>query len=358
VRRAAGSAPRWVVVAVGLVAVAELFGRGDLPTPYLFAAFAVGIAYALVARWPLTLADPLAVVAQGVIGVTAGSYLERSTMVAVGGNAAPILGVCVLTVALSVLAGLVLARFAAIDRPTATFGMIAGGAAGIVAISRDLDADERLVAVMQYVRVLIIVAVTPVVAIGGFGMTRTTRALVHGSSSNVHGFAYVGVVLAAGLLLARAVKLPAGSILGPMIVAGTVSLAYPSLVAPIPLPVADVAFACIGLDVGLRFTPKTLRSAGTVLPRSVAVIVGMLIVSAGFGVVLAWLTDTSQLDGYLATTPGGLSAVLAMAAGSRTNTTFIVSVQVIRTFLMLAAAPPLAAWLSSRGDVDFETSSD
>jgi uncharacterized membrane protein AbrB (regulator of aidB expression) len=55
-----------------------------------------------------------------------------------------------------------------------------------------------------------------------------------------------------------------------------------------------------------------------------------------------------MLDGYLATTPGGLSAVLALAVGSNTNTTFVVSVQVIRTFLMLAAAPPLAHWLSSR----------
>ena len=83
------------------------------------------------------------------------------------------------------------------------------------------------------------------------------------------------------------------------------------------------------------------------LPRSILAIIAMLIVSAGLGVGLAASTNVSMLDGYLATTPGGLTAVIALAVGGNTNTTFIVSVQVIRTFLMLAAAPPIAHWLAS-----------
>jgi uncharacterized membrane protein AbrB (regulator of aidB expression) len=39
-----------------------------------------------------------------------------------------------------------------------------------------------------------------------------------------------------------------------------------------------------------------------------------------------------------------------MAIGSRTDTTFVVSVQVIRAFMMLAAAPALAQWISARGE--------
>jgi hypothetical protein len=41
-------------------------------------------------------------------------------------------------------------------------------------------------------------------------------------------------------------------------------------------------------------------------------------------------------------------SVVALAVGGRTNATFIVSVQVIRTFLMLAATPVIATWLASR----------
>ena len=39
--------------------------------------------------------------------------------------------------------------------------MVAGGASGIVGMADDLGGDDRLVAFMQYLRVLIVVLVTP-----------------------------------------------------------------------------------------------------------------------------------------------------------------------------------------------------
>ncbi len=318
-----------------------------MPSPYLLAAFVVGIGYALLVPSSLSIPASAAIGAQGVVGVMAGSYLQRSTLSAVGGHFVPIIAVSTLTVVLSVVAGLALARFSQIDRPTAAFGMIAGGAAGIISLSRELGADERLVAVMQYLRVLIIVAVTPIVAIGAFGMSRATRGIASGPLWSSHGVLYVAVALGAGLWLARVLRVPGGAILGPMMVSAIFSLIYRPLVAPIPVVVANSAFALIGLNVGLGFTLRTLREAGRMLPRSIVAIIAMLIVSAGFGVGLAAFTNVSMLDGYLATTPGGLTAVIALTLGTNTNTTFVVSVQIIRTFLMLAAAPRIANWLVS-----------
>jgi hypothetical protein len=334
-----------VLLLAAVVALATGFTRAGLPSPYLLAAFVVGIAYALLAQRPLILPAAAAAGAQSAIGVTAGSYLTRSTLDAVATNVLPIATISVLTVALSVGAGLVLARFSRIDRSTAAFGMIAGGAAGIISLSRDLGADARLVAVMQYVRVLIIVAVTPVVAIGVFGMRRATNGTASGPLWSTHGALYVALTACVGITIARSLRLPGGTILGPMLVAAAISLLHRPLVGPIPVFVADAAFAAIGLDIGLRFTVASLRLSGQLLPRSIATILGMLVISAGFGVALAASTHVSMLDGYLATTPGGLTAVVALAVGGNTDTTFIVSVQVIRTFLMLVAAPTIARWL-------------
>lgn len=344
----AAPAARWLLLLAAVVALAAGFTRAELPSPYLLAAFVVGIAYALRARRVLILPAPAAGAAQGAIGVTAGSYLTRSTLEVVGAHVLPIAVISVLTVALSVGAGLVLARFSRIDRPTAAFGMIAGGAAGIISLSRDLGADARLVAVMQYVRVLIIVAVTPLVAIGVFGMRRATSGAATGPLWSTHGALYVALTVCAGVAIAHRLRLPGGTILGPMLIAAAVSLFQPSLVGPIPVVVADAAFAAIGLDIGLRFTVASLRLSGQMLPRSIAAILCMLAVSAGFGVALAAGTHVSMLDGYLATTPGGLTAIIALAVGGNTDTTFIVAVQVVRTFLMLAAAPTIARRLASR----------
>jgi uncharacterized membrane protein AbrB (regulator of aidB expression) len=53
-------------------------------------------------------------------------------------------------------------------------------------------------------------------------------------------------------------------------------------------------------------------------------------------------------DAYLATTPGGLYAVLAVAFGAGANTTFILAVQVLRLLVAVLLAP-LAVRGSPRG---------
>jgi uncharacterized membrane protein AbrB (regulator of aidB expression) len=48
------------------------------------------------------------------------------------------------------------------------------------------------------------------------------------------------------------------------------------------------------------------------------------------------------LEGYLATTPGGVYAVLATAISAGGNVTFVVAAQVLRVIVMLLVAPGLA----------------
>ncbi len=57
----------------------------------------------------------------------------------------------------------------------------------------------------------------------------------------------------------------------------------------------------------------------------------------------------SALDAYLATTPGGLYAVLATAQDGGADATFVLAVQVLRLFVMLLSAPLLARWLRRTG---------
>ena len=54
----------------------------------------------------------------------------------------------------------------------------------------------------------------------------------------------------------------------------------------------------------------------------------------------------SLLDAYLATTPGGLFAVLAVAFGADANTTFILAVQGLRMLVMVLLAPVAVRWLT------------
>jgi uncharacterized membrane protein AbrB (regulator of aidB expression) len=74
----------------------------------------------------------------------------------------------------------------------------------------------------------------------------------------------------------------------------------------------------------------------------VALSIGVLIAAClGLGWLLELATGVSFLDGYLATTPGGLYAVLPLAYGSGANTTFVLTVQTLRLLTMILAAPVL-----------------
>jgi membrane AbrB-like protein len=352
------TALRWPAIAAGVVALAIVFARLGVPTPPLFAGFAAGLAFALLAGWRLDLPRPAAVLSQAVIGVTVGGYLQSSTLREVASNAVAVVVVCVATLALRVVSGLLLSKLRSVDQATSSFGMFAGGAAGVISISRELGADERLVAVLQYTRVLLIVALTPLVATVVFGLESTPHPPVGGGTGPVTGVLFVALCAGIGIPLARLVRLPAGGLLGPMLVAAAFALSGSSLTVGANEPVVVIAFALIGLEVGLRFTPASLRQAGALLPVAVAMILALLAACAALGVVLASLAGVSRLDGYLATTPGGLSAVLALSVGSRTNTTFVLSVQLIRTFVMLLAAPPLARWIARRWGNELEADPD
>jgi uncharacterized membrane protein AbrB (regulator of aidB expression) len=77
-----------------------------------------------------------------------------------------------------------------------------------------------------------------------------------------------------------------------------------------------------------------------------------IVACAGIGVIFAHLVGVSALDGYLATSPGGLPAVTAVAVDSGHAVGLILTMQCLRILLALLCAPLMGAWLRRRtGDV-------
>jgi membrane AbrB-like protein len=162
------------------------------------------------------------------------------------------------------------------------------------------------------------------------------------------GLALTVGVGAVGMVVGRVTKLPAGALLGPMLIAAALTLAGVTDGTQVPNAFRQVAYAAIGVQVGLRFTREALRVARDILPRVLLTVIALLTACALLGVALAEVSGESQLTGYLATTPGGLYAVLGVAIAGGANTTFVLAVQALRLFAMLLAAPPLVRRLARR----------
>jgi membrane AbrB-like protein len=144
------------------------------------------------------------------------------------------------------------------------------------------------------------------------------------------------------------VRFPTASLLAPLAVAVALALAGWLGEARVPTALQYVAFALIGAQVGLRFTRRSLAAITRMLPVVLALIVGMVAATAATGALLAWATPVDGLTAYLATTPGGLFAVLSTAADAGSDVTYVLAVQLCRLLVILALTPLLARWLSAR----------
>jgi uncharacterized protein len=337
----------WLGIAAGVFAGGQALDVAGLPSSYLFAAMLLGLAIALTRPGRVDVAPLAFRSSQAIAGVTLGAYLQSDALRALAGSWLPVALVSVATLAASLLAGAALARTTALDPPTAALGLIAGGASGIVGMSGELGADDRLVAFMQYLRVLVVVLTTPIVIAVFFGGDHGgTGAAVPSASTFGDPLDWVLAIglAAAGALLAARARITAGVLLGPMILTGLVVLG--GLVDEFAVPglLSQAAFSVIGLQVGLRFTIDTVRLLGRLTGPVLAALAALLAVCFGLALLLDATTSASLLDSYLATTPGGLYAVLAVAFGAGANTTFIVAVQSLRVIAMVLLAPLAVRW--------------
>jgi len=331
------------IVALCTVASVALFLLG-LTAPVLFGSLVGGMVYALAADRPFEVPAWAFGLGQGLIGATIGALVSISTLATLGDDWFPIVAITAATLVVSVLVGQALRLRPGVSTATAGFAMVAGGASGIVAVSRELGADDRVVTVVQYLRVLLVLLAMPAVTVLVFRpeMGQGDPAAAPASVGWLAGAGFTAVSLAVGVALGRLARLPAGALLGPLLVA--VGLAVSGLFdeAGVPVLLQNVGYALIGSQVGLRFTRSSLRAIGRLLPLATVLILVVIAISAGLGVLLSLTTGVSLLTGYLATTPGGLYAVLATAVDSGSEVTFVLAVQLIRIFMALLTAPLLA----------------
>lgn len=343
---------RWALLVAGTAAATLVLGLLRVPSPALFGGLAAAVALALLDQAPAGVPGPAMTGAQAVIGVVIGLLAQPGTLAALASDWLPALAVGIATLLVSMAAGLVLGVQRGVSPLSGMLALTAGGASGLVAVSRELGGDERLVAVVQYLRLGVVVLTMPIVATVVFDARHgSPQGPGPGGSWSV-GLGVLAVCCAVGIPLARLARVPAGALLGPMVVAILLSLSGWSFGATPPTAVVDLAYAVIGWQAGTRFTRESMRMLLRVLPLALVLIVVIVGACAGLGLVLAGFTGVAPLTAYLATTPGGLYAVLATAISTGSDPTFVVAVQVLRVVVMLLIAPLLARLARRRwGDV-------
>jgi membrane AbrB-like protein len=336
---------RWALLLVVTVAVTLPLDFIGVPSAALFAALIVGIVLALLSLAPAGVPRKAGVAAQGVLGVYIGTMVHRDALDALGSDWGIVLGVTAATLVLSIFAGALLGLHRDVSPLTGALALVAGGASGLVAIARELGGDDRVVAVVQYLRVGLITASMPIVVALVYHAEKTGPTAVPVETNSAPWYLSLGmlvVIVLVGATAGRLVRLPGAGLLGPMALTIAVELTDLSFGLSVPMALVQVGYAVIGWQAGVAFTRQSIRAVGRALPAALGLIVFLNVACAGLGVLLAHVAGISPLEGYLSTSPGGVYAVLATAVETGSNVTFIIAAQVMRVLLMLFAAPLIA----------------
>jgi hypothetical protein len=345
-------AAAWTTLIAACYLLSEIGEKLAVPAPQLVIPLLVGAVLALGGAVNRNLPSTAVRGSQAVVGVLMGSYLDPAALRAVAGTALSLTGVTILTIVICVAVAALLARTTRIGLTDSTLGLIPGGSAAIVACADELGADSRLVAFTQYLRVGLVALSAPVIAallrgpVTGPpepGRFPTLAHLVH-SPRQVAGLILLTGICFLGVQVGRRLSLPAPALLGPMLLTSLVLFTDTSHEFTPAGPLRDLAFVLVGLEVGLRFSRASLRHIGRLLPYLIGSTALVCLACTGLAWAFAAVTGTRFLDAYLATTPGGINAVLATASSAGTDVAVISTVQSLRLFVVVLVTPPVVRW--------------
>jgi membrane AbrB-like protein len=280
--------------------------------------------------------------AQAIVGCLVARAFTPSILASIAEDWALLLLVVSTTIFAGALVGWVLVKAKVLPGSTAAWGSSPGGASAMVAMAAEFGADVRLVAFMQYLRVVVVV----LTAAGA------TRLLAHGTPATAAEsdlfalppllpFAGTLAVAVLGSWVGTRLRIPAGAMMVPMAV-GTVLHAGGWMDIVLPPWLLGLAYAGLGWYVGLGFNRSTLVYALKALPKLLLATLLLIALCALSAWLLTWRLHIDPLSAYLATSPGGLDSIAIIAVGTHADIPLVLAAQTLRLFLVLLTGPALA----------------
>ena len=339
----------WAVLLALSAALGFALNRAAVPAALLLGPMIAAIALALsgvrlsVPRWGF-------MAAQAIVGCLIARTLTASTVVSMVRHWPTMLAVVLTTILAGGLVGWVLVRLRALPGTTAAWGSSPGAASAMIVMAEDFGADIRLVAFMQYLRVVVVVLSASMVSrlLGGHDAAARAPGLSMPFLVPWQSLVPTVAIAAVGALIGRQLRIPAGPLLVPMIFG---ALLETTNLVDIMLPswLLEIAYAIIGWYVGLAFNRHVIVYALRAIPQLLLGTLLLIALCAVSAVVLTLSLDTDPLSAYLATSPGGLDSVAIIAIGSHADLPFVLALQTLRMFMVIITGPAIAKLISRYG---------
>ena len=276
---------------------------------------------------------------QIIIGTALGLYFTPQIVRELAEFSPYMLGAGLFAMLTGYLSSVVLARGARVDRVTAFFASVPGGAAEMSVLGEHYGAKVHEVAVGQSLRIALVVMVFPAVfqyaGLSGSDVYEQTQKIVHPMGL----VSLLGAGAAGGLLL-RYFEVPNGFTIGALCASILLTLVGADWSAMLT-PVTNLGQIFIGCALGSRFERDFLHRAPRFLAALFASIFFAMLISVAFGLGLAWLMHRAWPTMVLATAPGGIAEMSITAKVLRLGVPIVTAFHVTRMILLVTLTAPL-----------------
>jgi hypothetical protein len=344
--RARSSLLTWTLLLAGSAILIGLLELIHLPAAILLGAMLAALAVAAF-EGEIGFPNWLYIAAQGIVGCLIARAIGPGILSEMLARW-PVFIVCVAAVIVfSTALGGLLAYLKVLPGTTAIWGSAPGAATAIAIMAEAFGADIRLVAFMQYMRVIFVATIASIVAQMVAAHSGGERALVWFEPVSALPFVETLAIALGGAFIGVKSKIPAGALLLPLF-GGILLSGSGAVTITLPPLLLAACYTLVGWAIGRRFTREIIVYAAKAFPRVAASTLALIALCGGLAYALHLVAGTDMLSAYLATSPGGADSVAIIAASSKVDLPFVMAMQTARFLLVLLIGPSLARAVARR----------
>ena len=228
------------------------------------------------------------------------------------------------------------------DRMTAFFSSTPGGLNEMMLLGRHYGADDRTISLTHAARLMTVVFTIPFWYRFGGALPPASRppgaALSDLALIDVGVLGFCAVI---GGMLGQALRLPAGLLVGPMILSTAAHLAGLTGTSP-PAVLVAAAQVAIGITVGCRFGGITFARAGRAILHALVIAGMMIALTVATALIVRNWTDLPMPALILGFAPGGLAEMSLIAIALHVDAPFVACHHIARIIFVIFFAPIVA----------------
>jgi len=311
----------------------------NAPMPWLIGAMAGTAAFSLTGR-KVAVYQPLRMGMVAVLGVLLGSSFTPEFYQGLVDNLIILVLLLIYTLLATGFVFTMLTKTTKVDRVTAFFSAVPGGVNEMTIMGAERGGHEASLAVHHSLRLILVIFTVSMVFAIAYGYSRTPLDSTAAKLGSLADYAWILGLAIVGVALAKALRLPATFVLGPMIISAIAHVAGFTDVKPDAVTISIAQLIC-GAALGSRLATLPRQALAMAAFDAVKIAIYLLTFTLAFVWAASHLIDRPFPELLLAFAPGGLVEMGLIALSLGADTAFVSVSQVTRFFIVVTVALPM-----------------